>query len=272
MNKVKLLFVDDEESIRITLSAILLQKGYEVQTAASVSEAVAFINQEKFDVLISDLNIGQPGDGFTVVSVMRRVQPDAVTFILTGFPDFESALKAIRSQVDDYLTKPADIPMLVAMLEHKLANRQPWRHVPTQRAPELLLDHLGEVSQRWLTAVAEHPELKQIQIAAQDRLDFVPDIVAGICGQVLNGKDVLDETTISLAQEHGVSRFKRKYTPELIVTETRLLQRVISRFFQEHMLSLDLSTLIPDVMGIADLVVTASEVSLRSFQEQSQAA
>lgn len=54
-----------------------------ITSAASVAEAVALINRQKFDVLISDLNIGQPSDGFTVVSVIRRVQPEAVTFILT---------------------------------------------------------------------------------------------------------------------------------------------------------------------------------------------
>lgn len=162
--------------------------------------------------------------------------------------------------------------MLVAMLEQKLANRRPCRQVPTQRAPELLLDKLGEVAQRWLMAVEEHPELKRIAISSHDRLNFIPEIVAGICGQVLNNKDVLDEATWSLAMQHGVSRFSRNYTSELIVAETRLLQRGISRLFQEHMLSLDLSTLISDVMGVADLVVTASEVSLRSFREQSLAA
>jgi DNA-binding NtrC family response regulator len=109
MPQIRLLFVDDEPAIRITLPAILKQKGFDVMTAASVPEALNLMNAEKFEVLISDLNIGEPGDGFTVVSAMRRVQPEAATFILTGYPDFESALLAIRNQVDDYLTKPAEV-------------------------------------------------------------------------------------------------------------------------------------------------------------------
>src|SRR5262245_8939226 len=99
----RLLFVDDEASIRKTLKLILERHGFEVTTSATVPEALTQINHETFDVLISDLNIGQPGDGFTVVSAMRRVQPVAATFILTGYPDFDTALQAIRSQVDDYL-------------------------------------------------------------------------------------------------------------------------------------------------------------------------
>jgi DNA-binding NtrC family response regulator len=88
----RLLFVDDEPSIRATLAAILKMRGFEVTTAATVSEALQYIARQTFDVLVSDLNIGEAGDGFTVVSAMRRTQPSAATFILTGYPAFETAL------------------------------------------------------------------------------------------------------------------------------------------------------------------------------------
>src|SRR5712671_3465231 len=127
---VRVLFVDDESSIRITLPAILEQAGFHVTTAATVPEALDFIRKEKFDVLLSDLNIGQPGDGFTVVSAMRRTQPEAVTLILTGYPDFDTALQALRSQVDDYLTKPADIKYLIQAITQKLT--LPLRKEPPQ--------------------------------------------------------------------------------------------------------------------------------------------
>jgi ActR/RegA family two-component response regulator len=268
MDRKKLLFVDDEPNLRITLPLILEQHGFEVKTAASVPEAVDLISREPFDVLVSDLNIGQPGDGFTVVSVMRRVQPEAVTFILTGYPDFDSALRAIRSQVDDYLTKPADVLALVAALEYKLANRRPLRYLPTRRAPEILLDNLDEVLQRWRTSISEHAELKETQISPREQIDSVPEILSGICGQAMKGEDKLDETTESFAVEHGISCFKRQYRADFILTETRLLQRAISRFFQENLLAIDLSSLIADVMRVAELITIATEQSLRSFHEQ----
>jgi ActR/RegA family two-component response regulator len=272
MDKRKLLFVDDEPNIRITLPLILAQRGFEVKTAASVPEALDLINKERFDLLISDLNIGQPGDVFTVVSVMRRVQPEAVTFILTGYPDFDSALRAIRSQVDDYLVKPADIPTLVAALEYKLANRRPLRFLPTRRAPELLLDNLGEIFQRWLKSISEHPELKKMRVSTKERFDLMTEILTGICGHVIKGQDTLDETTSAFALEHGVSRFKLGYRADFIITETRILQQVISRFFQENILAVDLSSLIPDVMHTAEMISMATEQSLRSFHEQVEAA
>ena len=113
----RLLFVDDEPAIRITLKTILVNHGFEVTTAATVAEGLQLITSQQFDVLISDLNIGNPGDGLTVVSAMRRTQPEAVTMILTGYPAFETALEAIRQQVDDYIVKPANIPSLVSAIE-----------------------------------------------------------------------------------------------------------------------------------------------------------
>ena len=73
---------------------ILAMHGFEVTSAATVAEALSKIASHPFDVLISDLNIGEPGDGFTVVSAMRRTQPKCFTFIFTGYPAFETALKS----------------------------------------------------------------------------------------------------------------------------------------------------------------------------------
>jgi len=123
MSSRRILFVDDEPSIRLTLPAILQENGFEVTTAASVAEAMSEISRSRFDALLSDLNIGEDGDGFLVVSAMRRSQPKCVTMILTGYPGFETAVQGIRNQVDDYLTKPADIDALVASLNGKLASK-----------------------------------------------------------------------------------------------------------------------------------------------------
>ena len=143
----RLLFVDDEPNIRLTLPAILKREGFEVTTAATVPEALDHIIKRTFDVLLADLNIGQPGDGFTVVSAMRRTQPEALTLILTGYPDFDTALQALRDQVDDYLTKPADIKYLVSSVKEKL--RQPLRKRPlqTKRVSNIIRESAEQIMQ-----------------------------------------------------------------------------------------------------------------------------
>ena len=115
--------MDDEASIRLTLPTILQQYGFDVQAASNVPEALDMIENHRFDILLSDLNIGEPGDGFIVVRAMRKAQPKCVTIILTGYPAFDSAVQAIRDDVDDYIVKPANIDTLVSTMERKLARR-----------------------------------------------------------------------------------------------------------------------------------------------------
>lgn len=123
----RLLFVDDEPSIRLTLPPLIEQYGFKVKSAASVPEALELIQRHRFDALLCDINISQEGDGFTVVRAMREAVPDCVTVLLTGYPGFETALKAIHSEVDDYLVKPTDVHILVSTLERKLSARRTRR-------------------------------------------------------------------------------------------------------------------------------------------------
>jgi DNA-binding NtrC family response regulator len=119
MEPVRVLFVDDEPGIRITMPQILRRHGLSVRAVGTVNHALAEITSSQFDVLLSDLNIGQPGDGLTVVSAMRRTQPNCVTLILTGYPMFDAEQEAIRSQVDGCLTKPDQIPMLMSLIHRR---------------------------------------------------------------------------------------------------------------------------------------------------------
>ena len=119
----RILFVDDEPSIRLTLPPILEQHGFEVKAAANVAEAVAQIKASRFDVLISDLNVEENGDGFLVVSAMREKQPHCITLILTGFPGFETAVDALRLRVDDYVVKPVDVETLINSLRNMLEKK-----------------------------------------------------------------------------------------------------------------------------------------------------
>jgi len=130
----RLLFVDDEPSIRLTLPPILQERGFQVQIAASVSEALTAIKAHKFDVLLSDINIDRESDGFTVVHAMREANPDCVTVLLTAYPAFETAVRSIRAEVDDYFTKPADLGAIISTIDRKLLARGIRRTVPTKKA------------------------------------------------------------------------------------------------------------------------------------------
>src|SRR5207253_3910857 len=123
----RLLSVDDE-GIQLTLPLVLQARGFNVRVAASVPDALSEIRTHEFDVLLSDLNIGEDGDGFAVVRAMRKAYPNCVSILLTGYPAFESAVQAIEDQVDGYFVKPAGIDPLVSTIERKLRTRQERGH------------------------------------------------------------------------------------------------------------------------------------------------
>lgn len=113
--------MDDEDSIRLTLSRILVKCGFDVTTVPTVEGALAEIAAQKFDALLSDLNLPIQNEGFTVIRAMRKQQPRCVNFILTGYPGEESALQALDYQVVRYFTKPVDIDELVRIMNENLA-------------------------------------------------------------------------------------------------------------------------------------------------------
>ena len=270
MPKIRLLFVDDEPTIRVTLSAILKQKDFDVSAAASVPEALGLINSEKFDVLISDLNIGEPGDGFTVVSAMRRVQPEAATFILTGYPDFESALLAIRNQVDDYLTKPANINTLIDIITRRLAGGKPRTHqVPLKRVSDVLRGNARLICDQWLQEVSRNPELAAIPLSQTDRIDHVPSVLDELIRRVEASSEDTSQAAVSAAEEHGKARNRQGYSIPQIVLEARILQHTITSTVQANLLGVELSTLIADLVEIGESLASMLEVSVRAYQQES---
>ncbi len=267
LSKTRLLFVDDEKNIRLTLPAILQQEGFEVSVAASVSEALEVINHQPFEVLLTDLNIGGPADGFILVSAMRRVQPHAATFILTGYPDFQTALEAIRKQVDDYFTKPADISMLVATLKEKSRKPRMDNQVPCKRVSEIILENSDSIVHHWLEAVLVDQRLASIPITENARIDRLPLLLKDLANALEVAAAQLPQESFSAAAVHGTDRANQGYTIPLLVTETRILNRVIASALQENLLSIDLSTLIPDALRVGEYLQALLEESIRAFQD-----
>lgn len=250
MARTKLLFVDDEASIRVTLPAILELEGFSVTVAASVPEALQHIIQEQFDVPISDLNIGQPGDGFTVVSAMRRTRPNAVTLILTGYPDFETAVRALREQVDDYVMKPADIRHLVGTVENKL--RSPKRKLSEQvkRVSTILRENAEQIIEEWFQAASKDEVLSRIRLSKKERVDHLPGVLEELAERVDAERFESADGALDAARLHGRLRAEQGFRPRDIVIESKLLHYIISLTLQENLLAIDLSTLTSDMMRI----------------------
>jgi YesN/AraC family two-component response regulator len=264
----RLLLVDDEEVIRFTLTVILSKYGFEVSAAASVAEALQKITSEKFDILLSDLNIGNPGDGLTVVSAMRRTQPEAVTMILTGYPAFETALEAIRQQVDDYIVKPADIPALIRTIEDKLATPPQQRQLPPpKRVAMLLQEHLERIEELWLSAVQKDDALSRLAVKEEERLNYLKGILEQVirAAQSYSGEETARHTLSSGGYDRR--RDLEGYTPGTMLAEFCLLRRVVAQIVQENLLAVNLSYLVPDLARVNESLDEQARAALATLSE-----
>ena len=119
----RVLIVDDEESVTITMAAILEMDGYSVATALRAAEALEQIRAEEFDLVLTDLRLDD-FDGMDVLAAARRRSSETVGIVLTGYASMESAVKALREGAYDYMLKPADVEELRARVaELEEANR-----------------------------------------------------------------------------------------------------------------------------------------------------
>ncbi|HYG99587.1 MAG TPA: response regulator [Terriglobales bacterium] len=226
MARERVLLVDDEPGVRATLSEILRQQGFDVVIAATVSEGLEAMSSGKFHALISDLNIGEPGDGFTLVSAMRRTQPNAVTIIITGYPAFDSALEAIRRQVDGYLIKPTKVPELVNLLRNKLGG-EPGKHVPLphKRLSEVLAEHNEHALNEWSDRIRSSPPWANLSLP--ELQDGLRVLVSELSWRVEHPALPIRAESIESARRHGQLRKSQGFKIPEVLSETRVLRQVI---------------------------------------------
>ena len=119
----RVLVVDDEQSVTVTMAAILEMDGYSVATALRGVEALELIRKETFDLVLTDLRLDD-FDGMDVLAAARRRSPDTVGIVLTGYASLESAVKALREGAYDYMLKPADVEELRATVARGIERRR----------------------------------------------------------------------------------------------------------------------------------------------------
>jgi len=115
MGNLKILVVDDDQVIRLMLEIVLESEGYQVIVAADGNEAIAALHNEKFDLVITDLQMGDP-DGFAVLREAKELDPLIRRIVITGNQDKSSVIMAIKIGVEAYLLKPFSLDELLDTL------------------------------------------------------------------------------------------------------------------------------------------------------------
>lgn len=119
---IRILLVDDEETLLEYLSKRLLKKGYMVKAAFSGEQAIKVAKGEHFDVAVVDLKM--PGiDGVETQKKLKEIQPFLQCIVLTGHGSIETALESGQQEAFQYLLKPIDYDALVAVINDAYNNK-----------------------------------------------------------------------------------------------------------------------------------------------------
>jgi len=119
---VNILVVDDDERIRQICTTFLEKVGHKVTTAERAEEALALANETRFDVVLTDVRM--PGiTGDVLIEKLKKVRPDLVAVIMTGYPTLELAIDAVGIGVHEFLTKPFKLAQLQATIDKVLKRR-----------------------------------------------------------------------------------------------------------------------------------------------------
>jgi CheY-like chemotaxis protein len=254
MALARVLVVDDDEAVRVSLCTILKKHGFEVDCAADVSGALKLISSQKFDVLLTDLHMPGAGDGLTVVSAMRHANPDAVTLLLSAFPEMSEAANAILMQTDEILVKPMNIPDLINAITQRLA-KGPLHKRKIETLATILERTTDAGIADWYEGVEKEESLMAIPLGREERCKHLPQLFCDLADRLQSLKPLgTKELQSKSASNHGTQRRKQGYTAAMMVEESRILQVTIFHTLQKNLGTIDFSVLLLGVMTIADEV------------------
>ncbi len=106
-----ILIVDDDNSVRVSLKLLLKRNGYEVATAGSPTEAIAFVRGTRPDLVIMDMNYTRATSGEEGITLLKQIQvfhPDVPVILITAWGNIPLAVEGIRAGAFDFITKPWD--------------------------------------------------------------------------------------------------------------------------------------------------------------------
>jgi len=118
-----ILIVDDDRVTLDLLKEVLLKEGYQVSTASSGEEAIALGTDHFFDIVITDVRMGEK-DGMEVLRSFKKTSPEASVIMITAFGSMDTAIEAIREGAFDYISKPFKLEEIKFTIKRCLDQRK----------------------------------------------------------------------------------------------------------------------------------------------------
>lgn len=105
MSRPRILVLDDEEIVRVSCKKCLIPEGYDVDVAANGVEGLSMTENNRYDVILTDLKMPDM-DGMEFLAKVKERHPDTKVIMITGYSTVEHAVKAMRMGAYNYIEKP----------------------------------------------------------------------------------------------------------------------------------------------------------------------
>lgn len=168
---LRVLVADDDEPVLEVLGAVLGADGFETRLAKDAEDALAALEAESFDAVITDVMFGDRSEGETILKATRELLPAAVCLLMTGFARVDAAVQAMKFGATDYLEKPVD-PAAVGQVIRRAVNerRLAREELPYQDLVDILSGLVAKSIERVDPYTAGHGERtrRYCKLVAQD--------------------------------------------------------------------------------------------------------
>jgi DNA-binding NtrC family response regulator len=143
-NETKILIVDDDDTIRSTMKAILEDEGYQVDLAASGKEGVQKAKETSYNIALLDIRLPDM-EGVELLKLMKPAEPRTRKIMVTGYPSTQNAIEALNKNADAYLIKPVDIEKLLNTIKDQLKLQQEEKQFSEQKVAEFIESRVKEI-------------------------------------------------------------------------------------------------------------------------------
>lgn len=118
-----IIIVDDDKTLRKNLSFYLRSQGYDVDTAETGEEAVTKIEENLFDVIVTDCRLAKMS-GMELIKIARKIRPASEIIVITGYGTIPMAVEAIQNGAAEFICKPFEFPKILNVIETVLKKRE----------------------------------------------------------------------------------------------------------------------------------------------------
>jgi len=141
----RILVVDDDETIRTTMKAILEDEGYLVDLAGTGKEAIQKTQDRTYNIALLDIRLPDM-EGIELLKLMKESVPRTRKIMVTGYPSMQNAISALNKNADAYMLKPVDIERLLSTVKEQLEAQENEREFSEQKVAEFIESRVKELS------------------------------------------------------------------------------------------------------------------------------